>query len=315
MDSLKDIILKSTIVNSRKVINKLETLHRSQNKYELFYEFIAWSLKNNFQDFDKKYINIKKEIPTKKEIPFKFWIMWWQGEENAPILIKNNISNLKKVVGTENVIVLNQNNYCKYVNIPNSLKNKLHIGKLDLAHWSDIVRFNILNRYGGYWIDSTVAISSELKKYIESKGHTNFFTLCENNLNYHNISRNQWTLWLMGGIAHLDLFNYICQFYNYYFTKHDVVIDYFLTDDIIAHYYKYNNQFRIMCSKYKNDWKPYYWADNFDRQVTSTMFNLFESELKYSVQKLTYKVDLKELEKSNSLVSVLFSKDGYEVKG
>lgn len=307
---MKDTILKYTISFDRHLVNGIERLHRSGYKYKFLYKYVDLVLSKDFKDFDKRYHKIR--VQSHQKIPFKFWVMWWQGEENAPIIVKKNILNLKNIFGDKNVIVLSKNNYDQYVHMPDKLLKMVKVGSINLATWSDLIRFNILNSYGGYWIDSTVAISPKLKSYIERKGNVDFFTLCENNMDYHNVSFSQWTLWLIGGAPHSDIFNYICNFYEFYLKKHSIVIDYFLTDDIIAHYYQHDKNFRISCNKYKENWQPYYWSKYINKKVTPNMLDKFKSELNYSVQKLTYKINTEDFGDPKSLLSYLLNKNYWE---
>lgn len=294
-----------TTTYGRKVINKFEKIHQSDGKYKLFYKYINALLKEDLKKIDSnsfKYQNVNKRIP------FRFWIMWWQGiDNNTPEIISKNIKNIKNILGEENVVLITKFNYKEYTDIPNNILNKVNEGKIDLTNFSDIIRFNLLRNKGGYWIDSTVIISPTFKEYIRNNENNYFFSLCESRKNYHNISYNQWTIWLIGGAPHYRLFEYVCNFYNNYFYNHDTIIDYFLTDDIISHFYNITPEFRDDCERFKKNWQPYYWGENFNKKYDVQMINKFNNVLEYSVQKLTYKFNKKLLKNKDNLLCHIFT--------
>ena len=48
-----------------------------------------------------------------EKVEQKIWVMWWQGEENAPRLVINNLNRLRSIFGTDNVILITKNiPYC-----------------------------------------------------------------------------------------------------------------------------------------------------------------------------------------------------------
>lgn len=313
---MKDNLHCCIINNGRKVINKIDSKIPCQRKYDLFYRYINHSLKIDFKKTDKEYYkkSSAKNIVNIK-IPNKYWVMWWQGEqdENIPQLVKNNIKNIKDIFGEKNVIVITKYNYNKYVNIPEEIKNKLKYGKISFTHWSDVIRFNLLNSKGGIWIDSTVMISPKFKEFIVRNKSNKFITICENSMDYHNISFSQWTTWFIGGVPHYDLFEYVCIFYDNYFKNHEKIIDYFLLDDVIAHYYQINSKFKNECKKNSKNWHPYYWIQNFTNKYNVEMEDKFNLNINYSIQKLTYKFDSKILEDHTCLAfHILNQTDYYE---
>lgn len=80
------------------------------------------------------------------------WVFWWQGEENMPTIVKACYNSIKKNRGLYKVILLDQKNFYNYVNIPTYILNKLESGKISITHFSDILRFNLLAKYGGWML-------------------------------------------------------------------------------------------------------------------------------------------------------------------
>ena len=53
-------------------------------------------------------------------------------------------------------VVLDKTNISDYVRLPEYIEKKWKAGIIGNAQYSDLVRNELLIKYGGYWIDSTV---------------------------------------------------------------------------------------------------------------------------------------------------------------
>ena len=101
---------------------------------------------------DKPIINDEKII----EKSDKIWICWFQGIENAPELVKACYNSVLKNYKDKEIIVLTEENYEQYVDIPEYILKKWKKGYISFAHFSDILRIELLSKYGGLWLDSTI---------------------------------------------------------------------------------------------------------------------------------------------------------------
>lgn len=86
------------------------------------------------------------------------WFCWLQGMEKAPELVRVCLENIRRNV-TENVVVLDDHNYTDYVALPEHIVEKYKKGRIPGAMFSDMMRLELLIRYGGTWIDATVLAS------------------------------------------------------------------------------------------------------------------------------------------------------------
>ena len=297
-----DKVKTSYIEKMSKVIGHLDRFIKAPILYKLLYRNIFNFLK---EDFKKAELLTKQEdFETRDEkAPLTFWFLWWQGIEKAPILIKKNFERLEKIVGKENVKLITKDNYNQFTNIPDLLVDKLRTGNVSFTNWSDIVRFYLLKDNGGYWIDSTVAISKQFYSFIEQQDKS-FFSPTALSPDYHWISYAQWTSWFMGGYAHFGLFEFGCKFFEQYYKNHESNIDYFLMDDMIAYYFKSNKNFRIICSENSKEWKPYYWVNRYTENFDKQYIENFDNNLVYGIQKMTYKFN-KNNYSENSFISYL----------
>ena len=100
-----------------------------------------------------KSINIDKKEEEKSN---KIWICWFQGIEKAPELVKACYNSVVKNYNDKEIIVLTEENYKQYVDIPEYILKKWEKGYITFAHFSDILRIELLSKYGGLWLDSTI---------------------------------------------------------------------------------------------------------------------------------------------------------------
>lgn len=96
----------------------------------------------------------------------KIWIYWHQGIDNAPELIKKCIESIRYYESDKEINILSFDNISDYVDIPERYYNLLNNGKMKIAHFSDIVRLYLLEKYGGTWIDATIYLTAPLPKEI-----------------------------------------------------------------------------------------------------------------------------------------------------
>ena len=104
-----------------------------------------------------------KPIESKEKI---IWTCWLQGEKNAPLIIKRCLESIRQNANGYKVVVLDKQMIPEYVSVPDYIEKKYQAGIIPHAHYSDIVRMMLLQKYGGVWIDSTILLTGTLPKYI-----------------------------------------------------------------------------------------------------------------------------------------------------
>lgn len=80
--------------------------------------------------------------------------IWFQGEENAPKLVKECFRRLRAVYG-EKFVVLDNTTLWDWIELPEHVLTKWRGGKIIAANFSDICRIELLYTYGGMWFDAT----------------------------------------------------------------------------------------------------------------------------------------------------------------
>ena len=94
------------------------------------------------------------------EHPKVIWWCWLQGIEAAPSIVKACYNSLVhgewfKVNGYQ-VRVIDAENWKEYVDLPGYIEKKWEKKQIPPALFSDLLRLELLIKYGGSWIDSTV---------------------------------------------------------------------------------------------------------------------------------------------------------------
>ena len=273
--------------------------------YVWYYNQVIRLLKKDFLETQK---NVNNLVLKQNYVKNKIWVMWWQGLDQAPQLIKKNYQRISSIFGKENVILIDKSNYKEFTNIKPELIEKLNNKKITYTLWSDIVRYNLLMNNGGLWIDSTVILSQKFDEYFQKIKQQKFFSLCNDKEDYRYISNGKWTGWFIGGKRNYDLFKFVTCFFETYFKNHSISIDYMLVDDAVSYYYKNNLLHRNIIEKQLQQWDPYLFARNYKSVDFNRIFDLFNKKRMYSVQKFTYKINTNEYIPTKALYYALNEK-------
>lgn len=109
-----------------------------------------------FGDFLENYDYMHSDITrTASKYSDCIWVCWWQGLENAPDIVKSCVNSIKRNAGSHPVIVLTDENYKQYVEIPEWAEEKRNKGIISRTNFSDLLRLSLLAEHGGMWLDAT----------------------------------------------------------------------------------------------------------------------------------------------------------------
>lgn len=101
------------------------------------------------------------------------WMYWHQGFNQAPPVIKNCVKQWQHLHLDWQIRLLDQHNvytYAKPLDInPNTLN------KMTLAHRSDLIRTQLLIKYGGVWADPTCFPVQKLEDWLPEQMRAGFF--------------------------------------------------------------------------------------------------------------------------------------------
>lgn len=128
-----------------------------------------------YADFAK---NLKAEKPEFIETPRseeKIFTLWFQGEQNAPEIVKKCFKSIRDIYGDRFVILSDETLY-DYIQLPEYIMQKWKDKKIVAANFSDIVRIELLYQHGGYWFDATDFLTSPIPDFIEKSPFFMFVT-------------------------------------------------------------------------------------------------------------------------------------------
>lgn len=212
-------------------VSETKKTHIHMKTYSAREQSIQKFLKCKFKNIIEKYKKMESgEIDIKNNSVRPIWMIWWQGMENAPDIIKLCTKSKFKCSGRHPINIITKENYQQYVDIPMYIIKKVDERKISITHLSDIIRVTVLAQYGGLWLDASIFCNQILKEYMFDR---NFYTCKSPDKQIENISRNKWCTYAIGGEAGNILFCFLKDFFFDYCKKYDEFIDYFLFDHII----------------------------------------------------------------------------------
>lgn len=106
--------------------------------------------------FAKGIANPTWEQERKENHADTIWMCWLQGLEHAPLLVKKCLESIQKNIPDKKLVLLDESNLTDYISMPDYILDKRKKGIIGNAHFTDLIRLELLIRYGGYWIDATV---------------------------------------------------------------------------------------------------------------------------------------------------------------
>lgn len=162
------------------------------------------------------------------------WVFWWQGEENAPELIRICVDSIRRNADGHEVIFLSQANLGDWLTLPGFILDRLRTGAMTITHFSDVVRFCLLAEYGGLWLDAAIYCSYHIPVDVFTRP---LFSCKSEDEASPFISRSRWVTGIFGGRAGHPLFQAVRALYYAYWRAEVAVIDYFLLDYLLSFVY------------------------------------------------------------------------------
>lgn len=97
-----------------------------------------------------------KEVMLKNCRSRRIWIFWEQGLDKAPEIVKICNQSVRKHLADYEIKTLDAGNLKEYISLPGYIEEKHRKGIIPNAQYSDLVRLELLTKYGGTWMDATV---------------------------------------------------------------------------------------------------------------------------------------------------------------
>ena len=232
----------------------------------------------------------------------KVWVCWMQGMDNAPVLVQRCFLSLKENLKDREIVLITSSNLKDYTDFPTYILEKYEKGLITHTHFSDLLRVELLCRYGGTWIDATVfcsggnipsyMLNSDLFMFQNLKPGADGSTL--------NISS-----WFMTSCANNKIMLAVRALLWEYWKKNNRLIDYFLLHHFIV----------MVGERYTDDWnRIVQFPNSFPHILLLMLFDEYNQEKWDAVtnacpfHKLAYKRSKEEMEKKGTYYVCLISK-------
>ena len=202
-----------------------------QMDFNMFQETAYQEVKQSIQPFIERF---PKEVSGLNlpvcDMKITAWTCWWQGEEQAPDMVKACIRSQRENLpeGVKHIIVT-EKNYNDYITLPAYIIEKVKAGNITLTTLSDMIRASLLYRYGGFWMDATLMILKPLDEKILD------YPVYTRNLPETQYCANaMWAGWFLYVKPGSRLFQFLMEGFFYYFSVYDKIKYYFMVDYIIS---------------------------------------------------------------------------------
>ncbi len=187
---------------------------------------------------------VPKPLDTHGKLPV--WVCWWQGFENAPELVKTCRESWYKFLPSDQMEIreITMENYTDYISFPQWILERHRQGEITLTMLSDMLRMELLYRYGGLWMDATYFLCAPLPKEITE---LSFFTLRAEEAHWKtDITEGLWSGNFLKIEAGALLPQFVMNAFYYYFIENPSPADYYMIDHFIRIAYDDLSEVRSM---------------------------------------------------------------------
>ena len=163
------------------------------------------------------------------------WCCWWQGEQQMPELVKMCHNRLKQVIPGDKaeLHLITLENYRQYVDLPEHILDKYDRGIITMTTMSDVLRFALLEKYGGYWLDATVFFTGDIPaEYFDAEFYCQRMVSNTAYVNREACGGN-WCGFSMAGAKNSIVFRFMNDAFSKWWERYDTIIDYVLIDYLL----------------------------------------------------------------------------------
>ena len=202
--------------------------------------------KIRFNYFKRTYGYILNDLPTYEHTHQKnktiFWC-WLQGIKEAPKLYLSNLNSVLMNCKGFNIIIINETNMLDYIKFPSYILEKYKKRYITPTHLSDLLRLELLIKYGGTWIDASVLITKFTKEYF-----TKDLFFFQENYRYGCVG-SSWFITSEKGNPILR-------------TTRDLLYEYWRINYSLYNYFTFHIFFKMSCEIYPKDFKNIQYISN-----------------------------------------------------
>lgn len=251
----------------------------------------------------QKHGHILEMIPNQMEVrePVKkIWICWFQGLDDAPDLVKKCVMSAKHQFEGYEVVILTEKNLKDYVTFPAIIEERVARKEITLTHLSDLLRLELLIKYGGIWIDSTVWFSGGQIAREILEADLFMFQELKPGSDGHCLPISSW--FMVAKPGHPILLATRALLYDYW-NNQSSLIDYFLIHHFINISKEYFTELWKQVPRYSNSLPHLLLLELFEPYSEERLTEIYRLT---SIHKLSYKFTEDDLKKPGTYYRHLF---------
>ncbi len=217
----------------------------------------------------------------------RVWVFWYTGIDSAPAIVRKCIEEMKKMEDID-LVFLDKSNLDEYFIWDKSIKDKFDKGSISITFLADVIRNQLMARFGGFWFDSTLLFFD--KAFIkEHKEHSYYSLKHSDYAACSHFNDGKWSSFLSGTSKGHKLPSFTDDIFNWYFNLYDTLPDYFLIDYVYNIAYEEFEDIRkeIDGLKAENE-DAFYIGRNIKKECSDKKWN--DLLTKNKVQKLIWKI-------------------------
>lgn len=246
----------------------------------VFYDanrMVAPILLDKYEDLIQESIKCYSSFEAPRERAKIVWFCWLQGKAMMPDIVRACYNSLLRNINDREFRFIDAENWREYVDLPKYVVDKYEKGYIPASMFTDLIRLELLIKYGGSWIDATVLCTGDydeevldadifMYQYGKHEGLSNWFiTSCSNN----------------------SMLMVIRDVLYKYWEDYDVVLDYFIFHLMFG---RLEREYPEMISKmpYANSYQAIKLVYRWDKPFDKAVWEKFTAKVHF--HKLTWRV-------------------------
>ena len=190
------------------------------------------------------------DLSSLKPIGNRVWMFWYTGLESAPPIGRKGVSIVSKLPDVD-LVVIDKTNLEEYFIFEGNIKQYFENGNISIQTFSDILRCQLLSRWGGFWFDATLFVTRQ--DFILTHKNLTFFTI--HHLTNDSLLKKKWNEYFTegrwsgygcGGGKNNPIFSFIYEMFLKYYDQYEVIFDYFQIDYIWLYAYTHFEWAKMM---------------------------------------------------------------------
>ena len=240
----------------------------------------------------EKYMNV--DISSPGSAGSRIWMFWYTGFDTAPPIVRKCADLACQLDGAQ-VVFIDKDNLEEYFEFQGDVRNAYEEGRLKIQLLSDLIRWQLLSRKGGFWFDATLFATS--KDFLGRYGQLQYFSVRQSRNDVLSkqkwnefFTKGRWATYCNGSAPGNPLFSFIYDTFVSYFDYHDRPFNYFQSDYIWLYAYNHFDWARTMVDSLEPTCEcTYFIGHNLKKSFSRIGWD--DTMKSNSIQKLNWRVE------------------------